>query len=252
MVRILVTNDDGIRSEGLEALAIALEPLGDVIAVAPLLETSAVSHALTLRRPLRLERIAQRRFGVDGTPTDCVNVAVAKVFSGLPDLVVSGINKGSNLGDDVTYSGTVAGALEAALLGIPSLAVSLDRAGDSFDFSQSADVAATLAEVLLQQGLPNRTFLNVNVPQKAAKGLRVTVQGRRTHSTSVSEALDPRRQPYFWIEEGQRRWEEVDRSDFHAVANGWISVTPLHTDLTNHAALELVEQLTLGRPAEVQ
>ncbi len=252
MVRILVTNDDGIRSEGLEALAIALEPLGDVIAVAPLLETSAVSHALTLRRPLRLERIAQRRFGVDGTPTDCVNVAVAKVFSGLPDLVVSGINKGANLGDDVTYSGTVAAAMEGALLGVPSLAVSLERAGDSFDFSQSANVAATLAEVLLQHGLPNRTFLNVNVPQKAAKGLRVTVQGRRNHSTSVSEALDPRRQPYFWIEEGQTRWEEVDRSDFHAVADGWISVTPLHPDLTNHAAIELVEQLTLGRPAEVQ
>ena len=252
MMRILVTNDDGIRSEGLEALAKALEPFGKVVSVAPLLEASCVGHALTLRRPLRLERIAQRRFGVDGTPTDCVNVAVAKVLKGLPDLVVSGINKGSNLGDDLTYSGTVAAAMEGALLGVPSLAVSLERSGGGFDFSQSANVAATLAELLLQHGLPNRTFLNVNVPQKAAKGLKVTVQGRRSHSTSVSEALDPRRQPYFWIEQGQTRWEEVDRSDFHAVADGWISVTPLHPDLTDHAALQIVEELRIGHPAEVQ
>ncbi len=252
MLRTLVTNDDGIRSEGLEALAKALEALGEVVAVAPLLEASCVGHALTLRRPLRIERMARRRFGVDGTPTDCVNVAVTKVLEGLPDLIVSGINKGANLGDDVTYSGTVAAAMEGALLGVPSLAVSLDRAGDSFDFSQSAAIAANLAELVLQHGLPSRTFLNVNVPRKTAKGLKVTVQGRRNHSTSVSEALDPRRQPYFWIEQGQTRWEEIDRSDFHAVADGWISVTPLHPDLTNHAALEIVEQLTIEHPAEVQ
>ena len=268
MKRILVTNDDGIRSEGLEALATALEPFGQVVVVAPLQEASAVGHALTLRRPLRLERIAHRRFGVDGTPTDCVNVAVTKVLGRLPDLVVSGINKGANLGDDVTYSGTVAGAMEAALLGVPSLAISLERTGGDFEFTQSADTAAKLAELLLQKGLPNRTFLNVNVPQKTAKGLRVTVQGRRNHITSVSEALDPRRQPYFWIEEGQRRWEEFDRSDYHAVAAGWISVTPLQRPLVqdlgpragvapavgcdvrrgNHAALEAIEELTIGRP----
>ena len=249
---ILVTNDDGIRSEGLEALVASLETLGDVMAVAPLQEASAVGHALTLRRPLRLERVARRRFGVDGTPTDCVNVAVTKVLQKLPDLIVSGINKGANLGDDVTYSGTVAAAMEGALLGVPSVAVSLERSSGDFDFSQSAEAAVWLAEMLLKHPMPNRTFLNVNVPHKTVKGARVTVQGRRNHVTSVSEALDPREQPYFWIEEGQSRWEELERSDFHAVADGWISVTPLHPDLTNHAALDFVETLTQERPAEVQ
>ena len=252
MARILVTNDDGIRSDGLEALVQALEPLGETIAVAPLVEASAIAHAVTLRRPLRLERVAKRRFGVDGTPTDCVNVAVTKVFKGLPDLIVSGINKGWNLGDDVTYSGTVAAALEGALLGVPSLAVSLERSGAEFDFDQAGALARRLAEAVLARGLPSRTFLNVNVPRGPAKGLKVTVQGRRNHVSAVSEALDPRRQPYFWIEEGQTRWEQQDRSDYHAVNDGWVSVTPLHPDLTNHAVLELIEELSLQSPAGVE
>src|SRR5437016_12876005 len=145
-MRILVTNDDGYRSEGLMALADRLARLGEVTIVAPVEEASAIGHALTLRHPLRLERIADRLFAVDGTPTDCVNVAVAQVLKGLPDLVVSGINKGWNLGDDVTYSGTVAGALEAALLGTAALAVSLEATRGDYDFGPSAHSTATIAD----------------------------------------------------------------------------------------------------------
>jgi 5'-nucleotidase len=178
-----------------------------------------------------------------------VNIAITHVLKAKPDLIVSGINKGWNLGDDVTYSGTVAGALEGALLGIPSMAVSLERSSP-FDFSQAASVAATLAAIVLEHGLPPRTFLNINVPARRAKGIRVTVQARRNHVTAVAEALDPRRQPYFWIEEGQSAWESNERSDYAAVMAGYISVTPLHPDLTNHDALAHVERLPFGREVE--
>jgi 5'-nucleotidase len=250
MPRILVTNDDGVRSDGILALARALEPIGDVTIVAPLTEASAIGHALTLRRPLRLENVGDRIYGVDGTPTDCVNIAVTKVLGGMPDLVVSGINKGYNLGDDVTYSGTVAGALEGALLGIPSLAVSLERSRDTFDFSQAAAAAAAVATAVLQNGLPTRTLLNVNVPRKKSRGFRITVQARRNHVTSVAEKLDPRQQPYFWIEEGQSAWESNERSDYAAVKAGYISITPLHPDLTHYDALSHVERLSFGQEVE--
>src|SRR5215470_1032209 len=165
MPRILVTNDDGVHSEGIKALADALKPLGDVTVVAPIQEASAIGHALTLRRPLRIEHIGDRVYAIDGTPTDCVNIAITHILHGKPDLIVSGINKGWNLGDDVTYSGTVSGALEGALLGIPSIAVSTQRVSDEFDFKPSADAAATLAEGMLRRPLPPRTFLNINVPK---------------------------------------------------------------------------------------
>src|SRR6187200_1406590 len=144
MPRILVTNDDGVHSEGIQVLADALKHLGEVVIVAPIQEASAIGHALTLRRPLRLETIRPGVHAVDGTPTDCVNLAVTQVLNGLPDLVVSGINKGWNLGDDVTYSGTVAGALEGALLGVPAIAVSLRQTRDTYDFSYAARTALTL------------------------------------------------------------------------------------------------------------
>ena len=170
MLSILVTNDDGVRSDGIHALAAALASLGEVTIVAPMTEASAIGHALTLRRPLRIEELRPRVFAVDGTPTDCVNIAVTTILKGLPDLVVSGINKGYNIGDDVTYSGTVAGALEAALLGIPALAVSL-QGGLEYDFGYSAEAARTVAEALLRQPLGGRTFLNVNVPRGRIRGL---------------------------------------------------------------------------------
>jgi 5'-nucleotidase len=172
MPRILVTNDDGVHSEGIHALATALHPLGEVIVVAPHAESSAIGHALTLRRPLRVEKYKAGYFAVDGTPTDCVNLGIAVLLNNeLPDLIVSGINTGWNLGDDVTYSGTVAGALEGALLGVPAIAVSLARSRDYvFDFGPSAHAAAVLADLVLRHGIPDRTFLNVNVPKGIPKG----------------------------------------------------------------------------------
>ncbi len=249
---ILVTNDDGYRSEGVKALAQAVAHLGEVVIVAPVDEASAIGHALTLKRPLRLESIAERTYAVDGTPTDCVNIAITQVFGRLPDLVLSGINKGYNLGDDVTYSGTVAGALEAALLGVPGIAVSLRPTRAEYDFSHAAHAAATIAEAVLSRPLPPRTFLNVNVPKGQPKGFRTTVQASRNHVTSVARREDPKGRPYFWIEEGQNHWQPHDRSDYEAVRAGFVSITPLQTDLTAHAALAAVEALPLDREAAVR
>jgi 5'-nucleotidase len=251
MRRILVTNDDGYRSAGLIALADALRPLGEVTIVAPMSEASAIGHALTLRQPLRLEQMSENVFAVEGTPTDCVNIAVTHVLRCLPDLVVSGINKGWNLGDDVTYSGTVSGALEGALLGAQAIGVSL-QFSRSFDFTPSARAAAAIAASLFESPLPSRTFLNINVPKAEPKGYRVTVQAKRNHITSVAERHDPKGRPYYWIEEGQDEWEPHDRSDYQAVRDGYISVTPLHPDLTAHQALAAVERLSFEAAAKVR
>jgi len=245
MPRILVTNDDGVHAEGIRALAEALRPLGDVTIVAPIQEASAIGHALTLRRPLRIETIGPRVFAIDGTPTDCVNIALTHVLGEKPDLIVSGINKGWNLGDDVTYSGTVSGALEGALLSIPSIAVSAERTGDDAEFGPSARAAAKVAAVVLERGMPKFTLLNINVPAGPNRGFRVTVQAKRNHVTSVSERMDPRQRPYYWIEEGLNQWEPHDRSDYQAVRDGYISITPLQPDMTAHDALGYVEALSL-------
>jgi 5'-nucleotidase len=252
MRRILVTNDDGYRSEGLKALADVLRALGDVVVIAPMTEASAIGHALTLRHPLRLESMSDGVFAVDGTPTDCVNIGVTQVFKGLPDLVVSGINKGWNLGDDITYSGTVAGALEGALLGAPAIAISLRATRGDYDFRYAARAAAAMAEAILRRPLPARTFLNINVPKGQPKGYRATVQAKRNHLTSVAERHDPKGRAYYWIEEGQNEWEPHDRSDYQAVRDGYVSVTPLHPDLTAHHALAAVEALSFEQEAEVR
>jgi 5'-nucleotidase len=252
MARILLTNDDGVHSEGIHALADTLAPLGELTIVAPIQEASAIGHALTLRRPLRLERVRTGVYAVDGTPTDCVNVAIAHVLNGKPDLIISGINKGWNLGDDVTYSGTVSGALEGALLGIASIAISTQNKDNHFDFAPAARSAHTLAEAVLERGMPKFTLLNINVPFGPNKGFRATVQARRNHITVVSKRIDPRDRPYYWIEEGENEWEPHDRSDYQAVRDGYVSVTPLHPDMTAHAALGFVESLPLVTPAEVR
>jgi 5'-nucleotidase len=250
MVRILVTNDDGVRSDGIKALADALQPLGEVTVVAPLAEASAIGHALTLRRPLRLERVSERVFAVDGTPTDCVNIGITTVLKGMPALIVSGINKGWNLGDDVTYSGTVSGAFEGALLGVPSIAVSLQYVGEQvFDFSEAARAAHVVAQSVLSKSLPSRTFLNINVPKGAVKGFRVTAQAKRNHVTKVTERTDPRGQKYFWIEEGQNDWEPHDRSDYQAVRDGYVSVTPLQPDLTAYSVIDTIEEFPFAEAA---
>jgi 5'-nucleotidase len=248
MRRILVTNDDGFRSEGIHALAAALAPLGAVTIVAPIEEASAIGHALTLRRPLRIEAQGEGVYSVDGTPTDCVYLAITHVFDRqMPDLVVSGINKGWNVGDDVTYSGTVAGALEGALLGLPSIAISLAATRKTYDFSHAARFAATVADALLKRPLPPRTFVNINVPKGAPKGLRVTVQAKRNHVTSVEERHDPKGRSYYWIGEGENHWEPHDRSDYQAVRDGYVSVTPLHPDLTAHHVLRDLEEVVAER-----
>ena len=248
MTRILVTNDDGVHSDGIHAMAAALAGLGEVTIVAPHVEASAIGHALTLRRPLRMERLRDRVYEVDGTPTDCVNIAITQVYTpgGAPDLVVSGINKGYNLGDDITYSGTVSGALEGSLLGIPSIAVSLARTRGTYDFSPAARAAATIAAVVLRGSvLGPRTFLNINVPPGKPKGMRVTVQAKRNHITIVDRRTDPRGQAYYWIEEGENDWAPHDRSDYQAVRDGYISLTPLQADMTDHQALASLESMPL-------
>ena len=252
MRHILVTNDDGVHSEGIRSLADALAPFGDVTIVAPIQEASAIGHALTLRRPLRLETVGPRVFAVDGTPTDCVNIAITQVLRAKPDLIVSGINKGWNLGDDVTYSGTVAGALEGALLGIPSIAISTPRVRDECDFGPAARAAALVTGLVLERGMPKFTLLNINMPVGPGKGFRVTVQAKRNHVTVVSERLDPRERAYYWIEEGENTWEPHDRSDYQAVRDGYVSITPLEPDMTAHDALKYVEGLPLVGIAEVR
>jgi 5'-nucleotidase len=252
MPSILITNDDGVHSEGIRILMDSLRPLGDCTIVAPIQEASAIGHALTLRRPLRVDSIAPQVFAVDGTPTDCVNIAITQILKSKPDLIVSGINKGWNLGDDVTYSGTVSGALEGALLGIPSIAVSTQRVRDECEFGPSARAAALAAEAVLERGLPKFTLLNINVPMGRNRGFKVTVQARRNHVTVVSERMDPRHRPYYWIEEGENNWEPHDRSDWQAVKDGYISVTPLQPDMTAHDALGYLEALPLVGMAEVR
>lgn len=252
MRRILVTNDDGYFSPGIQALADALTAVGEVTIVAPQTEASAVGHALTLRRPLRLERVSERVYAVDGTPTDCVNIALSQVFTAPPDIIVSGINKGLNIGDDVTYSGTVAGALEGALLGYPAIAVSLQFRPEGYEFGAAAAAAATLAAEVLARPLPPRTFLNINAPAGPIQGVRVTVQAKRNHITKVAKRVDPRGQAYFWIEEAQDDWQPHDRSDYQAIRDGFLSVTPIQPDLTDHRALDLTEELTNSLKAGVR
>ena len=233
---ILVTNDDGVHAPGIKALAGALAALGEVHVVAPDREVSACAQSLTLKHPLRAEKIQEQVHSVDGTPADCVNLALVKLLPRRPDLVVSGINRGANLGEDVFYSGTVGGAREGTFFRVPSIAVSLAGRAES-DFSHAAAFSVKIARMVLEKGLPERTLLNVNVPSGTPVGAMITVQGRREHEGTILEGLDPRRRPYYWIEEGSDRWLTDETSDIHAIRQGYISITPLHTDTTHHAAL---------------
>jgi len=235
--RIVVTNDDGYTSEGIRVLAEALEPLGEVWVVAPNREQSAVSHALTLDRPLRLERLAERAFAVDGTPTDCVAVALSHLLKGRPPAaVVSGINFGGNMGADVHYSGTVSAAFEGVILGVPALAIS-QEVGEGFSFHFAARFARELTAWVIDHGLPPSTLLNVNVPCRSPRGIRLTRLGVRCYTEGVVEQTDPRGRQIFWIGGGRPVWEEIPGTDFHEVACGFVSVTPLGLDLTDHACL---------------
>lgn len=241
-----MTNDDGIHSPGLRMLAHALQGLGRVVVVAPDRERSAISHALTLHSPLRATEQATDWWAVDGTPTDCVNLGIHGLLKASPDLVVSGINQGANLGDDLTYSGTVAAAMEATLMGVPAMAVSL--AGERFaedDFLWGGRWAADLATLVKNRGLPADTFLNVNLPVGCPQGLRLTRQGKRRYTDTVVQNLDPRGRTYYWIGAGELTFQELEGTDAHAVERGFVSVTPLHLDLTNYAAFERLRQWDL-------
>ena len=243
--RILVTNDDGYTSEGIQVLADALEGLGEIWVVAPDSEQSAVSHALTLDRPLRIKRLGKRRVAVDGTPTDCVALAISNLMGGNPpDLVVSGVNFGFNMGADVHYSGTVSAAFEGVILGVPAMAVSLG-VGEGLSFHLAAKFACELSGWILEHGLPHNTLLNVNVPVGTPLGVRLTRLGVRRYTEGVVEERDPRGRRIFWIGGGQPVWEPLPETDFHEVNSGFVSVTPLHLDMTDRRTLERFQEKDL-------
>src|SRR5262245_35170962 len=233
---ILVTNDDGIHAQGLGALAEALAPLGEVYVIAPDREQSAVGHALTLHRPLRVDRVGERRYAVNGTPSDCVNLGVLGLLPEPPVLVASGVNHGSNLGDDVTYSGTVSAAMEGTLLGVASMAVS-QVDGEVGGFENARRVAELVAARVLVEGLPAKTLLTVNVPRGEVLGVKMTRLGHRVYREKIVQEMDPRGRPYYWIGAGPPEWREDEASDIAAVHAGWATVTPLHLDLTHFGAL---------------
>lgn len=236
---ILITNDDGIQSPGITCLAESLSALGEIVVVAPDRERSAVGHALTLHAPLRADEIRAGWFSVDGTPTDCVNLGIHGLLPGSPDLVVSGINRGGNMGDDITYSGTVAAAMEATLMGVPAFAISLSEGPFlEQDFRPAARIAYGLGRLLASHGLPKDTFFNVNVPSGIPGEAVITRQGKRRYEDLVVENTDPRGRKYYWIGGGKLGFEDQPGTDFYAVQARKVSLTPLHLDLTNYRAME--------------
>jgi 5'-nucleotidase len=254
----MLANDDGIRSSGIRALGRTLADLGDLIVVAPDRERSATSHAFTLDRPLRCEEIEPGWFMVDGTPADCVYLGLIKICPRKPDLVVSGINHGFNLGSDIFYSGTVAGAVEAALREVPAIAMSLEWKGGMVrsqePFAGAAQFAHALARAVLAAGLPPGTLLNVNVPASdhagggngsALRGYRWTKLGKRLYRDQVDERADLRGRRYYWIGGPAAGYGDVPGSDCHAVRDGVVSVTPLDLDLTHAGLLERLPQWNL-------
>jgi 5'-nucleotidase len=237
---ILVSNDDGIHSEGLIALEESLRRIGDVYTVAPEREQTSMSHALTLHRPLRVRELGGNRLAVDGTPTDCVKLALTGLLPTRPNLVVSGINKGPNLGDDIIYSGTVSAALEGALLGIPAIAVSLVTF-ENFNFEAAAEFTATLITRIQKQGIPRDMLLNVNVPPVSTvliRGWRFPPRGTPHYSENIVERVDPRGKKYYWIGGDDLGFAEDEGTDCVAIRDGFISVTPLQVDLTNFKLLQ--------------
>jgi 5'-nucleotidase len=247
---LLLTNDDGIEAPGLAALEQSLRGLGRLVVVAPDREQSGASHALTLGRPLRVQPRGMDRFQVDGTPTDCVHLGVFNLTGGRPpNLVVSGINRGANLGDDVTYSGTVAGALEGTLLHVPSIALSAEIGPDgAARFDLAAALARTLAERVLSSGLPAGVFLNVNVPRGQARGVRVTRQGTRTYRAAAVERLDPSGRPYYWIGGADMIPAGEPDGDHEAIRKGYVSISPLHANMTHAASLDDVSSWKVTLP----
>jgi 5'/3'-nucleotidase len=246
-MNVLVTNDDGIHAPALDALRSALGELGTVTIVAPDRDQSATSHSLTLHRPLRIHRHDEHRFSIDGTPTDCVLIAYHGLLREKPDLVVSGINQGPNMGEDVFYSGTVAAAIEGAMQGVPAIAASLvNREGH--DYTEAARFLRDLAAELIRRGATGKQVLNVNLPDRAwseIRGVRYTRLGSRVYSDTLIEKTDPRGRAYYWIGGREPVWQSDEGTDFQAVSEGFISVTPLALDLTDYKAVVDMERWTL-------
>ena len=239
-MRILVTNDDGIHSPGLTALAKALSRLGEVWVVAPDRERTAVAHAVTLHKPLRVHQVGTQLYAVNGTPVDCVNLAVLKLLPAPPDLLVSGINKGVNLGDDVLYSGTVSAAMEGTILGIPSMAVS-QEGQKHFYFDTGVRYAVRTARLILKEGLPEETLVNLNIPNRpfgSITGVRVTCLSRRRFDNPIIEKVDPHGRTYYWIAGTRISWSRSKDADHEAIEQGAVSLTPIHLDTTNHGVLD--------------
>ncbi len=241
---IVVTNDDGIHSPGLHALFEAMNQIGEAFIVAPDRERSAVSHALTLHRPLKVEELRKNVYSVNGTPTDCVALAINKILPRKPDLIASGINSGANLGDDITYSGTVSAAIEGTILGVSSFAISL--AGDRpFFYETAVPFAIMIAKYILDKSLPYDTLLNVNVPNiplEAIRGVKITRQGKRVYDNAIKEVFSPWGDKHYWIGGGDPYWEHGEDMDIQAVIDRYVSVTPIHLDLTNYEALDYLKK----------
>jgi 5'-nucleotidase len=230
-LRILITNDDGIHSPGLTLLARALSRLGEVWVVAPDRERTAVAHAVTLHKPLRVHEVGKRIYTVNGTPVDCVNLALLNLLPKRPHLLVSGINKGVNLGDDILYSGTVS---------VPSMAVS-QEGREQFHFATGAHYALRVARLILQRGLPEETLINLNVPNRELRqitGVRVTCLSRRRFENPIVEKVDPHGRTYYWIAGTRVSWSRSKDADHEAIKEGAVSLTPIHLDSTHYAVLD--------------
>lgn len=247
-MRILLSNDDGYQAPGIVCLAQALKLIAEVTVVAPDRNRSAASNSLTLDYPMRTNQIAPDLISVDGTPTDCVHLAITGLLAHEPDMVVSGINAGSNLGDDVIYSGTVAAAMEGRFLGLPAMAVSL--VGDKLEhYETAAKVVVALLERLNSKPLPLDTILNVNVPDvswTALQGMQATRLGRRHKSEPVVKQTDPRGRPIYWVGPVGPEADAGEGTDFYAVQHGFVSVTPIQVDLTRYEAISTVQDWLLG------
>lgn len=243
---ILVTNDDGVDSPGITALYEAMKSLGDAVIAAPDRERSAAGHSLTIHRPLKAENINGSVWRINGTPTDCVVIGVEKILGRRPDLIVSGINRGPNLGDDITYSGTVSAAMEGTIMGVPSIAFSLDYPGKGDAFYESAsDYAKRIAEYALENSLPYDTLLNVNVPNlplSDVKGMKITRQGKRVYEGAVHDIRSPFGAMHYWIGGGKAFYEHGEDTDMNALLEGYVSITPVHMDLTNYDAIKFLRE----------
>lgn len=242
---IMLTNDDGVHAPGLKILFQQSLDLGKTVIVAPEHDNSAASHSLTMSRPLRVREIAENIYTINGTPTDCVTIGIGKILPQKPDLVISGINPGPNLGDDVSYSGTVSAAIESTMLGIPSIAVSLAAESEPLHYGTAAAFVARLAKIILGKGLPKDTLLNVNVPNTASEGIEgaaFTRRGRRLYDDAIKETFDPWGRKHYWIGGGTPSFDAGEDTDSAAISVNKISITPMHLDPTNYEALKFLQK----------